>query len=139
MSRGEDTLPVAIVAESDDETRMLMRSLLELLGFVVVEAVSADDLYESTVFYQPELIVIELTQPVITRFSAIRRIKRKAELRRIPIIAISSSDRATNAQLALAAGCAAHLHKPVEFDQLEDVVESLAPSERLCVVSMMVH
>jgi CheY-like chemotaxis protein len=134
-----ERLPVAVLAESDEETRLLIRSLLELLGFVVVEAPNGDAAYDAAVCYQPDLIVLELKLPVVDGFNVVRRIKRESELTRIPIIAIASPQAATSKTVVLAAGCSAHLKKPVEFDQLEAIVENLVPSERLSVVSLMVH
>jgi two-component system, cell cycle response regulator DivK len=134
-----DTLPIAIVAESDEETRLLIRSLLELLGFAVVEAMNGQEAYELAVCYQPDLILIELKLPVVSGFSAIRRIRKESDLGRVPIIALSSRNPTTNGSLALAAGCSAHVQKPIEFDQLESVVENLVPCERLSMVSMLVH
>ena len=134
-----ESLPVAIVAESDDETRGLIRSLLELLGFAVVEAQNGEQVYESALCYQPDLILIELKLPIVTGFAAIRRIKRESDLRCVPIIAISSRNGTANQHLALAAGCSAHVEKPIEFDRLESVVENLVHCDRLSTISFLVH
>jgi len=135
----KDCLPVAIVAESDEETRGLIRSLLELLGFAVVAVETGQQVYESALFYQPELILIELKLPVVSGFTAIRRIKKESDLSNIPIIAMSSKNTAANQNLALAAGCSAHVQKPIEFDELESVVGDLVACERLSLVSFLVH
>jgi len=134
-----DCLPIAIVSESDEETRGLIRSLLELLGFAVVEACDAEAVYESAICYRPDLILIELNLPIVNGFSTIRRIRRESELSDIPIIAMSSKSIAANPNLAIAAGCSAHIQKPIEFDWLESVVEELVPCERLSMVSCLVH
>ena len=139
MMATSDSLPVAIVAESDDETRLLIKSLLEFLGFAVVEAHDGQEAFESAVCYQPDLILIELKLPVVTGFNAIRRIKKASDLNHVPIIAMSSRAAKTNENLALAAGCSAHVAKPIEFDVLESVVENLVLCDRLTAVSMLVH
>jgi len=132
-------LPVAVVAESDEETRGLIRSLLELLGFAVVEALDGRQAFESAVCYRPDLILIELTLPIVNGFSAIRRIKKQSELSNVPIIAMSTPHPGANGNLALAAGCSAHVPKPIEFDRLEEVVETLVACDRLTMVSHLVH
>jgi two-component system, cell cycle response regulator DivK len=139
MAPTTECLPVAIVAESDEETRRLIRSLLELLGFAVVEAQTGQEAYESALCYQPDLILIELKLPIVSGFAAIRRIKKESDLSKIPIIAISPRNARANQNLALAAGCSAHVQKPIEFDRLESVVEDLVHCERLSVVSFLVH
>jgi len=136
MATNSESLPVAILAESDEETRGLIRSLLELLGFAVVEANDSDDIYQSAVCYQPDLILMEVQLPIPGDFSTIRRIRREADLNRVPIIAMSTK---TDQRFALAAGCTAHLPKPIQFEQLESVVETLVPCERLSMVSLLVH
>ena len=138
MPATSESLPVAIVAESDEETRGLIRALLELLGFAVVEASNGDDVYQSAVCYRPDLILMELQLPVVG-FSAVRRIRRESDLSRVPIIAMSTKTTSASQNLALAAGCTAHLAKPIEFDRLESVVENLVPCERLTMVSLLIH
>ena len=139
MLTSTDCLPIAILAESDEETRGLIRSLLEFLGFAVVEVRDGDEAYESAMCYQPDLILMELKLPVVSGFSAIRRIKKESELTKIPIVAISSRNATSNKNLAIAAGCSAHVQKPIEFDQLESVVEGLVHCDRLSLVSTLVH
>jgi CheY-like chemotaxis protein len=134
-----ERLPIALLSESDDETRLLIRSLLELLGFVVVEATNEEATYEAAICYQPDLILLELRLPIAGGFTTVRRIRKETDLSRIPIIAIASPNAATSKTLALAAGCTAHVKKPIEFDRLEAVVETLVPCERLSMVSLMVH
>ena len=131
------SLPVAILAESDEETRGLIRSLLELLGFAVVEAIDGDQVYHSAVCYQPDLILMELSLPLVCGASTIRRIRREPDLRSVPVIAISA--KGDSQKLALAAGCTAHLSTPIDFDQLETTVEKLVQCERLSIVSLLIH
>jgi len=139
MRSTEKYLPVAIVAESDEETRGLIASLLEFLGFAVVVAKDDKEAYESAVFYQPDLILIELKLPIVSGFEAIRRIKREVDLKNTPIIAISAKRAAANNNLARAAGCSAHVQKPIEFDELESLVQTLVHCDPLSVVSCLVH
>ena len=112
---------------------------MELLGFAVVEANDGQEAYESAVCYQPDLILIELKLPIVSGFAAIRRIRRESDLSGVPIIAMSTRNGTANQNLALAAGCSAHVQKPIEFDRLEAVVENLVPCERLSMVSFLVH
>ncbi|HEV8369697.1 MAG TPA: response regulator [Pyrinomonadaceae bacterium] len=134
-----ECLPVAIVAESDEETRALIRSLLEFLGFAVVEAHNGQEVYEFALCYQPDLILIELKLPIVSGFSAIRRIKKESDLSKVPIIALCSRNTTTTQNLLLAAGCSAHVQKPIEFGRLEALVEDLVPCDRLANVSVLVH
>jgi|ERR1700752_200778 len=134
-----ENAPVAIIAESDDETRFLIKSVLELQGFVVVEVGNEHDTCDLAFCYQPDLILIELRLPLMNGYSTIRRIRREPDLRKTPIIAISAREPRTTGRLALAAGCSALVQKPVDFDSLESVLERLVPCEKLSMISMLVH
>lgn len=133
-----DELPVAILAESDEETRMLIRSLLELLGFIVISSSNEYDLFDFVVLYQPELIVIELRSPIIASASTIRKIRIEAGLANVPVIGLAP-EQLSKTKHALVAGCSAYVAKPVELEQLEEIIESLIPCNRLSLVSFMVH
>ena len=132
-------LPMAIVAESDEETRFLIRSLLEFLAFDVIEVPNGQQAFENAVIYQPDIILIELKSPVVIGYTAIRRIKKTPDLLKVPIIAISSTSARTSEHLAITAGCSAYVEKPIEFDLLESIVESLVCCDRLSAVSLLVH
>ena len=136
---GSENAPIAIIAESDDETRFLIKSVLELQGFVVVEVGNDYDTCDLAFCYQPDLILIELRLPLVNGYSMIRRIRREPDLRQTPIIAISARESEKTGRLALAAGCSALVQKPVNFDNLESVLESLVPCEKLSMISMLVH
>ena len=88
---------------------------------------------------RPDLLLIQLKLPVVSGFTAIRRIRKYEELRAVPIIAISFNNPSSNRQLALAAGCNAHIENPIEFDLLEDLVDQLLPGDRLALTSVLIQ
>lgn len=125
------SLPTILVADGDDDTRYLLKSLLELKGFQVLEANDGQEAVDIAVSKRPDLLLIQLKLPVVSGFSAIRRIRKQAELRDVPIIAISFNNPASNCNLALAAGCSAHVENPIEFDLLDALIDRLLPGDRL--------
>ena len=125
------TVPTIMIAESDDDTCYLLKSLLELKGFQVLEANDGQEAIDTAVHKRPDLILIQLKLPIVSGFSAIRRIKKYSELREIPIIAISVNNPTSNRNLALAAGCNAHVENPIEFDLLDALIVQLLPEDRL--------
>jgi len=60
-------------------------------------------------------MLIQLRLPIVSGFTAIRRIRSHRELRAVPIIAVSVNNPTSNSNLALAAGCIAHVEDPGEF------------------------
>lgn len=132
-------IPTILIAESDDDTRCLLKSLLDIKGFHVLEASDGLQAIDVALNRRPDLLLIQLKLPVISGFTAIRRIKKHAALSDVPIIAISLNSPTSNHDLALAAGCAAHLANPLDFDQLDALINQLLPGERLPLTSVLLH
>jgi CheY-like chemotaxis protein len=132
-------IPTILVAECDDDARFLLTSLLELKGFQVLEANDGEEAVDIALRKRPDLLLIQLKLPVVSGFTAIRRIKKHEELHDIPIIAISMNNPSTNHNLALAAGCDAHVENPIEFDHLEVLIDRLLPGDRLPLASVLIQ
>jgi two-component system cell cycle response regulator DivK len=135
----EEPNPTILVADSDEDTRYLLRSLMEMKGFQVLEANNGQEAIDTSVSRRPDLLLIQLKLPVVSGFTAIRRIRKCEELRAVPIIAISFNNPSSNGKLALAAGCNAHIENPIEFDLLEDLVDQLLPGDRIALASILVQ
>lgn len=139
MSAENQSILTIMVADHDDDNRCLLKSILELKGFVVVEASNGQEAVDVAIQRVPDLLLIELKLPVLSGFTAIRRIKKHDQLRQTPIIAFSCNRPVSHHKLALAAGCTAHLEEPIEFEQLDELLGRLLPGERLQWVSALVH
>ena len=134
-----ESSPTIMVADSDDDERCLVKSILELKGFTVLEALDGQEAVDIAVRKQPDLVLIQLKLPVVSGFTAIRRIKKHAELKDVPIVAISFNNPTSNRNLALAAGCEAHIDNPIEFDLLEALIDRLLPGDRLPLASALIQ
>ncbi len=132
-------IPTIMVADSDDDSRYLLKSLLELKGFQVLEANDGQEAIDTAVRKRPDLVLIQLKLPVVSGFTAIRRMRKCAELRDVPIIAVSFNQPTSNRNLALAAGCIAHVEDPIEFDLLEALIDRLLPGDRLPLASALIQ
>ena len=131
--------PTIMVADSNEDDRCLLKSILELKGFHVFEAINGQEAIEMAVLKQPDLMLIQLKLPVLSGFTAIRRIKKHDALRNVPIIAISFNNPSSNRNLALAAGCDAHVENPIEFDLLDQLIDRLLPGERFPLTSVLIQ
>lgn len=128
-----------MVADSNDDNRYLLRSLLELKGFHVLLATDGQEAIDTALRERPDLVLIQLKLPVISGFTAIRRMRRCAALREVPIIAVSFNNPTANRKVALAAGCNAHIEDPIEFDVLDELIDRLLPGERLPLSSILIQ
>ncbi len=133
------SLPTILIAESDEDTRYLLKSLLELKGFHVLEADDGRQAIDIALRKRPDLLLIQLKLPVVSGFTAIRSIRKHADMRELPIVAVSVNNPKTNHNLALAAGCNAHIEDPLEFDRLEGLIDQLLPGERIPLSSVLIQ
>lgn len=138
MDYDEPDLTV-LVAESDDDTRYLLKSLLELKGCFVLEAKDGQQAIDTALHKKPDLLLIQLKLPVVSGFTAVRQIRKHADLRHVPIVAMSANNPPMNHNLALAAGCNAHVEDPLEFDRLEALLDQLLPGNRVPLASILIQ
>lgn len=139
MSDDNQRLATVMVVDNDEDELCLLSSIFGLKGFDVLEAINGSDAVDLATRWRPELILMELKLPIISGFTAIRRIRQVSNLRDTPIIAFSTPEPAPHYQLALAAGCVAHLEKPIDFDQLDVLIDQYLPGHRWEFVSSLVH
>ncbi len=103
----------------------MMRRLLEMSGYLVVEAVNGQEAVEISQRTLPDLILMDLSLPLLDGLSATRRIRTRPELEKVPIVAVSAHDTADFHAEALAAGCNEYVTKPIDFDELEELLKRL--------------
>jgi len=73
----------------------------------------------------PDLILMDMSLPVLNGWDATRRIKADPALARIPVIALTAHAMASDREQALAAGCDSYETKPIDLPQLLEKIESL--------------
>jgi two-component system cell cycle response regulator DivK len=118
-----------MVVEDFEDNRFMMRRLLEMSGYRVVEAVNGEQAVELAQSERPHLILMDLSLPILDGLAATRRIRQHEELRRVPIIAVSAHDTSDFHADALAAGCNDYVTKPIDFEQLETLLSRLMPED----------
>jgi two-component system cell cycle response regulator DivK len=116
-----------MVVEDFEDNRFMMRRLLEMSGYRVLEAINGEEAVEMARRENPSLILMDLSLPLLDGLAATRRIRQYPELRAVPIIAVSAHDTADFHAEALAAGCNDYVTKPIDFGQLEALLSSLLP------------
>jgi two-component system cell cycle response regulator DivK len=116
-----------MVVEDFEDNRFMMRRLLEMSGFQVLEAINGEQAVELARREHPALILMDLSLPLLDGLAATRRIRQYEDLRDVPIVAVSAHDTADFHADALAAGCNDYVTKPIDFDQLEALLNRLLP------------
>jgi CheY-like chemotaxis protein len=122
----EREIPMRVLlVEDTEDNRFMMRMLLEMSGYRVAEATNGAEAVRTAEHEKPELILMDLSLPLVDGLAATRRIRELPDLRNVPIIAVSAHDSADFHAEALAAGCDAYITKPIDFTELEDLITRL--------------
>ena len=126
MSESNGAGPTVLVVEDFEDNRFMMRRLLEMSGYRVVEAVNGNQAVESASTERPDIILMDLSLPQLDGLAATRRIRAQEEnARKVPIVAVSAHDSADFHAEALAAGCNEYVTKPIDFDQLVELLDRM--------------
>jgi two-component system cell cycle response regulator DivK len=125
MEDRDGASPLVLVVEDFEDNRFMMRRLLEMSGYRVVEAVNGNQAVEAASREQPDIILMDLSLPLLDGLAATRRIREQQGTRRVPIVAVSAHDSADFHAEALAAGCNEYVTKPIDFDQLVNLLQRL--------------
>lgn len=122
---GGHELPTILLVEDTEDNRQMMRKLLEMSGYRVVEATNGQEAVQVTSDERPELILMDLSLPIIDGLAATRLIRNLPDGDHLPIVAVSAHDTADFHAEALAAGCNAYITKPINYPELEEIVGRL--------------
>ncbi len=118
----EGGLPTVLLVEDTEDNRQMMRHLLQMSGFNVVEATNGKEAVERAHEVDPQIILMDLSLPIIDGLAATREIRSDPEFDRVPIVAVSAHDTADFHNDALEAGCDAYVTKPINYTELEELV-----------------
>jgi len=125
MDEKKDERLTVLVVEDFEDNRFMMRRLLEMSGYRVVEAVNGQQAVETARRERPAIILMDLSLPMLDGLAATRRIREQDGLARVPIVAVSAHDSADFHAEALAAGCDEYVTKPIDFDHLVQLLNRL--------------
>lgn len=116
-----------LVAEDDADIRLMVKTLLELKGYRVVEAGDGQQTIETAQAVLPDLILMDLQLPRLNGFAVTRFVRQNDLLSHVPIVIITGHDPAKHRNLAVAAGCNAYIQKPIDFELLEELLAAFLP------------
>ena len=108
----------------------MMRRLLEMSGYSVVEASDGEQAVELAVQKRPALILMDLSLPKLDGLAATRKIRQHKTVGNIPIVAVSAHDAPESRVEALEAGCDEYVTKPIDFDHLNALLKRFLTKER---------
>ncbi len=118
-------LRTILVVEDYEDTRFAMRLSLEDQGYRILEAANGQEAVDIALRERPDIILMDLSLPVLDGLIATQRIRESPEMRDAIIVAVTAHQEADYRTKALAAGCNAYVTKPIDFDWLNELLGNL--------------
>jgi CheY-like chemotaxis protein len=112
-----------LIVDDKHHNRLLLREMLEPLGFTVSMANDGQQAIEQALALRPDAIVLDLVMPVKSGIEAAQEIRKRSELRETRIVAASASVLQPDREQSRLAGCDAFLPKPIKLASLLEVLE----------------
>jgi CheY-like chemotaxis protein len=125
MVKGYSIMQKIMIVDDDMVSLKLLKYTLDYMGYNVVQAFNGYDAVERAIEESPDLILMDLYLPDIDGLTALQAIRQDETMRKVPVVAITTSDFYEHRQNALKAGCQAFITKPVDTTRLAGLVTSL--------------
>jgi CheY-like chemotaxis protein len=120
-----------LVAEDNGVNRELLRELLELRGYTVLEACDGQEALRIIDETQPELLLLDIGMPVLDGFAVIRRIRENPRLAKLPVVAVTAYAMRGDQERILSSGFDGYLSKPVNPSCLDEELDRVLTSQGL--------
>jgi CheY-like chemotaxis protein len=117
-----------LLVEDNEMNRDMLSRRLERRGYEVLIAVDGAQGIAAATEHRPDLILMDMSLPVLDGWESTRRLKQSPETQAIPVLALTAHAMAGERDKALAAGCNDYDTKPVDFVRLLGKIESLLPA-----------
>lgn len=118
-----DAKPLVLVVEDHEDTCVLLSYLLEMRGCRVLEAKDGEDAVRLAAAMHPDLVLMDISLPLLDGLTATGRIRQRPALRDVPIVFLSGHAEASFRAEALARGGNDYLVKPFAVAEIERIIE----------------
>jgi two-component system cell cycle response regulator DivK len=121
----ENPMAKVLLVEDNEMNRDILSRRLSRRGYVVVFAMDGQQGVEMARSEKPDIILMDMSLPVMDGWDATRHIKSDAAIRNVPVIGLTAHAMAGDREKALEAGCDEYDTTPVELDRLIEKIERL--------------
>ncbi len=121
-------MPKILIVEDNELNRDMLSRRLERRGFAIVMAVDGQQGVDMARSERPDLILMDMSLPVMDGWTATQTIKGDAELKGIPVIALTAHAMEGDREKAMAAGCDDYDTKPIELPRLLEKIGKFLPN-----------
>lgn len=123
-------MPKVLLVEDNEANRDMLSRRLTRNGYDVVMAEDGAQAVESASAEKPDIVLMDMSLPVIDGWEATRRLKAGEETSGIPVIALTAHAMAGDREKALEAGCDDYDTKPIELPRLLEKMQTLLARTR---------
>ena len=127
MSETQATDLTILVVEDYEDTSLAMRLALEDRGYRILEASDGAAAVELAGRERPDIILMDLSLPVMDGLEATKRIRSNPEMTDTVVVAVTAHSDQDSRARSLAAGCNAFVTKPIDFEWLNELLTNLLP------------
>jgi two-component system cell cycle response regulator DivK len=114
-----------LLVEDNDDNRMIFATILDHFGYAVVQAPNGREGVDMADQHRPDLIIMDISLPVMDGLEATRRIRANPNTATIPVLAVTAHARDGDRDRVIDAGCNDYLAKPVEPRKLVQRVQGM--------------
>lgn len=122
---GDDTRPVILAADDDEDILELVTFRLERSGYTVVQARDGEEAWRLALDKKPDLAVLDVMMPKLNGFELTRRLRAEEATSRIPIILLTARAQDVDVQQGFDAGADDYIRKPFSPQELRARVQSI--------------
>jgi len=118
-----------LVAEDNPANRELIREILEVQGYEVLEAANGLEALEQIEEKLPDLVLMDIQMPLIDGLEAVSKLRTDERFGKLPVIALTAYAMSGDEDKALMAGFDGYLSKPMDVKQLLLYLQQFTPQD----------
>jgi CheY-like chemotaxis protein len=124
-------MPKILLVEDNEMNRDMLSRRLQRKGYTVITAQDGEQGHLLACSEAPDLILMDISLPVMNGWEVTRLLKGNDSTRHIPIIALTAHALVTDREKAFEAGCDDYDTKPVEFNRLNEKIDNLLIAKKV--------
>ncbi len=118
-------MSLILIVEDNEMNRDMLSRRLERRGFEIICAINGQEAIEQTQQHKPDIVLMDMSLPIMDGWEATQRLKENDSTRHIPIVGLSAHARPVDIIRGKEAGCDDYETKPVDFEKLINTINNL--------------
>jgi two-component system, cell cycle response regulator DivK len=124
-------MKTVLIAEDNPTNRELLRELLEIRGYTVVEACNGQEALASVEQAPPDILLLDIGMPVLDGFAVVRKLRENPRFTSLPVVAVTAYAMQGDREKIMNSGFDGYLSKPVNSSSLVQELDRLLPHSNI--------